>query len=94
MFFRRKLKIPGRRGTGRRVVTVTFRGAKGRVASKLRFRLEPGRRVLRARVSGLRAGTYRYVTAWATAAAYCSEARSASSLSRPCPAPARGLSAC
>ena len=42
-------------------MTVTFRGAKGRVASKLRFRLKPGRRVLRARVSGLRAGTYRYV---------------------------------
>ena len=59
--FTRRLKVPGRRGAKRRLLTVTIADAQRRVVSKLRFRVRRGRTVsVRARGAG-EAGRYRYV---------------------------------
>ena len=57
--FRRTIRIGGRSGS-RRLVTLTFRDARGGILSRLRYRVRSGRRTtLRAKVGGV-AGSYRY----------------------------------
>ncbi|HYP22967.1 MAG TPA: hypothetical protein VEV43_05290, partial [Actinomycetota bacterium] len=54
-------RVPGRRGTKPRLLTVTISDARRRVVTKLRFRVRRGRTVkVRARGAG-EAGRYRYV---------------------------------